>query len=522
MRNSAWIGKNSTTFAENPLVTIGAHTVNHVMLAKVTERTARSEMEMSRAVIEASLGRRPDHLAYPIGDPTAAGPREFRIAAELGFKTAVTTRPGVIFPAHRNHMTALPRISLNGEHQQMRYVRVLRSGAATAMWERLPPHQRGLTSVGSHHPADERHRRQHPREPGDREIDELDHAVRLDDRELRHRHRDDRPDRHQQDERDRADQFANADGHVRRFGCRLRRIAIAGPRLYGSRRLPQVTEPSPNSAQMSRACIFLLAALRRAVRLWLWAMAALVFAMVVVGGATRLTESGLSITEWQPVAGALPPLSAADWQAEFEKYKTIPQYQQLNRGMSLEAFKVIYWWEWTHRLLGRVIGIVFLLPFLWFLWRGAIAPPLRMRLAGIFVLGAIQGAVGWWMVASGLADRVEVSQYRLAFHLTLASMIFAALIFAAESLSPRPMVPVPKRINAGARALVGLVLVQIYLGALVAGLRAGLLYNTWPLIDGRFVPSPHDLLFNAPWWRNIFENPLTVQFDHRMVAFMGC
>jgi cytochrome c oxidase assembly protein subunit 15 len=258
---------------------------------------------------------------------------------------------------------------------------------------------------------------------------------------------------------------------------------------------------------------------RRAVRLWLWTMAALVFAMVVVGGATRLTESGLSITEWQPVAGALPPLSDAAWQAEFEKYRAIPQYQQMNRGMSLDRFKVIYWWEWSHRLLGRVIGVAFLLPFLWFLWRGAIAPPLRTRLAGIFFLGAVQGAVGWWMVASGLADRVEVSQYRLAFHLTLASLIFAALISAAESLAPQRPAAVPRRIEMGARALVGLVLVQIYLGALVAGLRAGLLYNTWPLIDGHFIPTARDLFFNTPAWRNIFENPLTAQFDHRMMAY---
>jgi cytochrome c oxidase assembly protein subunit 15 len=258
---------------------------------------------------------------------------------------------------------------------------------------------------------------------------------------------------------------------------------------------------------------------RRAIRTWLLAVAALVFAMVVVGGATRLTESGLSITEWQPVAGALPPLSEAQWQAQFDKYKSIPQYQALNPSMSLDAFKTIFWWEWTHRLLGRVIGAAFLLPFLWFLWKGDVAPELRPRLWTIFGLGAFQGAVGWWMVASGLSERVEVSQYRLAFHLTLAGLIYVALVWTAQGLAPRPGPPVPARLRSSAKFLLVLVLVQIYLGALVAGLRAGLIYNTWPLIDGELVPAISHLLFNAPWWRNFFENPLTVQFDHRLVAY---
>jgi heme a synthase len=248
-------------------------------------------------------------------------------------------------------------------------------------------------------------------------------------------------------------------------------------------------------------------------------VAALVFAMVVVGGATRLTESGLSITEWQPVAGVLPPLTADQWQGAFEKYQAIPQYRALNPGMSLAAFKQIYWWEWTHRLLGRVIGAVFLLPLLWFLWRGWIEPPLRARLWAIFGLGAFQGAVGWWMVASGLADRVEVSQYRLAFHLTLACVIYAALVWTAQRLAPRVVVDAPMRLRAGAMLVLGLVLLQVYLGALVAGLRAGLIYNTWPLIEGSLVPPASQLFFNQPWWRNLFENPMTVQFDHRMVAY---
>ena len=170
----------------------------------------------------------------------------------------------------------------------------------------------------------------------------------------------------------------------------------------------------------------------RAIRLWLYAVAALVLAMVLVGGATRLTESGLSITEWKPVMGVLPPLDQQSWQTEFEKYQAIPQYRELNNGMSLDAFKTIYWWEWAHRLLGRLIGVAFLLPFLFFLWRGFVPASLRPRLWFIFGLGALQGAVGWWMVASGLAGRVEVSQYRLATHLLLACLIYVAMIWTAQ------------------------------------------------------------------------------------------
>src|ERR1700730_12818408 len=195
---------------------------------------------------------------------------------------------------------------------------------------------------------------------------------------------------------------------------------------------------------------------RRAIRTWLLAVAALVFAMVAVGGATRLTESGLSIVEWQPVTGTLPPLDDAQWQAQFDKYKTIPQYQTLNPGMSLDAYKTIFWWEWTHRQLGRLIGVAFLLPFLWFLWRGRIAPQLRTRLWMIFGLGAFQGAVGWWMVASGLAGRVEVSQYRLAFHLTLAGLIYVALVWTAPEQAPRSPTRAPARLRSGAKFLLAL------------------------------------------------------------------
>ena len=258
----------------------------------------------------------------------------------------------------------------------------------------------------------------------------------------------------------------------------------------------------------------------RAIRLWLYAVAALVLAMVLVGGATRLTESGLSITEWRPVMGVVPPLSEGQWQEALAKYQAIPQYRALNAGMSLADFKVIYWWEWTHRLLGRVIGVAFLLPFVWFLWRGWIPRDLRPRLWSIFALGALQGAVGWWMVASGLSERIEVSQYRLAAHLTLASVIYVALIWAAAGRASPPTFPARAATRAGALCVLVLVLAQIYLGALVAGLRAGYAYNTWPLIDAALIPKSDDLFFQMPPWRNFFENILTVQFDHRMIAYL--
>lgn len=258
----------------------------------------------------------------------------------------------------------------------------------------------------------------------------------------------------------------------------------------------------------------------RAVRLWLFAVAAMIFLTLVVGGATRLTESGLSIVEWKPVTGVLPPTSQAEWQTEFTKYQAIPQYRERNAGMSLDQFKTIYWWEWSHRLLARSTGAVFLVPFLFFLWRGWIPPRLRLRLWAIFGAGAALGAVGWWMVSSGLAGsaRVSVSQYRLAFHLTLACVIYAAVLWTAQGLTPR-LGGAPKRMRITALAIVLLVLLQIYLGALVAGLHAGLIYNTWPLIDGAFVPDAARLWFETPAWRNLFENTLTVQFNHRMVAY---
>ncbi len=258
----------------------------------------------------------------------------------------------------------------------------------------------------------------------------------------------------------------------------------------------------------------------RAIRWWLLSIAVLIAVMVLVGGATRLTESGLSIVEWKPVTGTLPPLSEAQWIQAFEAYKTIPQYRELNAGMNLGEFKTIFWWEWSHRLLGRAIGVAYLLPFLWFLWRGIMGAKLRRRLWLIFGLGALQGAVGWWMVASGLSQRVEVSHYRLATHLVLALLIFAAIVWTLRRLANRPPSAASLRLKITSVALVVLTFVQLYLGALVAGLRAGKVYNTWPDIDGAFVPSAARLFFEAPWWRNLFDNALTVQFEHRMTAYM--
>jgi heme a synthase len=258
----------------------------------------------------------------------------------------------------------------------------------------------------------------------------------------------------------------------------------------------------------------------RAVRWWLVSIAALIAIMVLVGGATRLTESGLSIVEWKPVTGALPPLTEEQWTRAFDAYKTIPQYRELNAGMNLGEFKIIFWWEWSHRLLGRVIGVAYLLPFLWFLWRGVLGTDLRRRLWLIFGLGALQGAVGWWMVASGLSQRVEVSHYRLATHLVLALLIFGGIVWTLRRLVDRPPQAVSSRLKFTSAALVVLTFVQLYLGALVAGLRAGKIYNTWPDIDGALIPSATRLFFEDPWWRNLFDNTLTVQFEHRMVAYV--
>ena len=258
---------------------------------------------------------------------------------------------------------------------------------------------------------------------------------------------------------------------------------------------------------------------RKVQRIWLGLVLVAIFALVLVGGATRLTDSGLSITEWKPIHGVIPPLSEAEWQEELELYRQIPEYQLINKGMSLDEFKTIYWWEWAHRLLARGVGILFGVPLLIFLVTGRVEKCLRWPLFGLLVLGGLQGAVGWWMVASGLVDRVDVSQYRLATHLTLACLIFAAIVWVMRGLAPHSADPVPSEgLKRGAGALTGLILVQIYLGGLVAGLDAGLASNTWPLMNGALVPG--GLLEISPAWRNFFENELTVQFVHRLGGYL--
>ena len=260
-----------------------------------------------------------------------------------------------------------------------------------------------------------------------------------------------------------------------------------------------------------------------AIRWWLVAVALLVFAMVLLGGATRLTDSGLSITEWQPIMGAIPPLNDADWTDAFAKYRQIPEYQRVNAGMSLEDFKTIYWWEWSHRFLGRAIGIVFFVPFLFFWISGWLDRQLTWRLGGILALGALQGVMGWYMVMSGLVDRVDVSQYRLAAHLALAAAIFGAIVWILLRLGAGDRA-VGRTIQGNGLALsaallAGLVFLQIVAGAFVAGLDAGLVNNTWPLMDDRLIPSGLGAM--EPWYANLFENALTVQFDHRMIAYFA-
>jgi cytochrome c oxidase assembly protein subunit 15 len=243
----------------------------------------------------------------------------------------------------------------------------------------------------------------------------------------------------------------------------------------------------------------------------------MIVAMVVVGGATRLTHAGLSITEWKPIHGVIPPLTLSEWQDEFAKYQQIPEYQQLNKGMSLSQFKGIFWWEWSHRLLGRAIGVVVLLPLIFFWVTGRIEARLKPRLVALFLLGGLQGAIGWWMVASGLSVRTDVSQYRLATHLTFAALILAYTVWLARGLAPGPLSGTRRRLRGMAGLLVALTGLQIFLGGLVAGLDAGLSFNTWPLMDGTLVPS--GLFIQSPWWRNLFENVATVQFGHRLGAY---
>jgi cytochrome c oxidase assembly protein subunit 15 len=255
------------------------------------------------------------------------------------------------------------------------------------------------------------------------------------------------------------------------------------------------------------------------VRIWLWSVAALVFLMVIVGGAVRLTESGLSITEWKPVSGVIPPLTPQAWQTEFDHYKQIPQYAQLFPDMTLSHFKAIFYWEWSHRLLGRLIGLVMAVPLVWFWFTGRLSGRLKWQLAGVLALGGLQGFVGWWMVSSGLANRVEVAPQRLATHLVLAALTFVTLVAIATRLEPSKPAAVPIRLRHSASFLILLVLAQLALGALVAGARAGYSYNTWPLMAGHFIPPLDQLFPMSPIWQNFLANVTTIQFDHRMMAY---
>lgn len=257
----------------------------------------------------------------------------------------------------------------------------------------------------------------------------------------------------------------------------------------------------------------------RPVAIWLLVVAAMVLGMVIVGGATRLTDSGLSITQWKPVTGAIPPLSDADWQREFALYKQIPQYSQLNAGMAVADFKTIYWWEWSHRLLGRLVFVAFFVPFVVFAIRRDLPRRLFLRLGGIFVLGGLQAAVGWWMVSSGLAGRVSVAPERLMVHLGLAFALLGLLLWTALDAwagAARQTLPSPW----GRRAswLIGLIYLQILLGALVAGNDAGLVYNDWPLMNGALIPD--DYGSGASLWATLAHVQGAVQLHHRLVAYL--
>jgi len=256
---------------------------------------------------------------------------------------------------------------------------------------------------------------------------------------------------------------------------------------------------------------------------WLLTCCALLFCMVVVGGVTRLTRSGLSIVEWQPIVGAIPPLTQPQWQDAFDKYRKTPEYEKVNRGMSLDEFKGIFWWEYLHRLLGRLIGLAYLLPCLYFLARRRVRGPLAWKLAGIFVLGGLQGAMGWYMVQSGLVDDPRVSHYRLTAHLGLAFLIFSAMFWVAlDLLSPRARgdspSPARHRLRRLSLGLAAVTFVMVLTGGLVAGIRAGYAYNTFPLMNGHWVPP--EIFMIEPWHLNFFNNMATVQFDHRLIAWL--
>jgi len=261
----------------------------------------------------------------------------------------------------------------------------------------------------------------------------------------------------------------------------------------------------------------------RAVAIWLLVVAAMIWVMVALGGATRLTGSGLSIMEWAPLMGSLPPLSEAEWNRLYDLYRAIPQYQLVNAGFGIEGFKQIFWLEWGHRFWGRLIGLAYLVPFLWFWARGAISRAMLPRFLLLFALGGMQGAIGWFMVASGFeAGRTAVSPYRLVVHLSMAFLLFSAILWTALSL----LQPIPAALPARAamvrrqlQVAFGLALATMLAGGFVAGIRAGFAYNTWPLMDGQLIPSGY--LDLAPWWANLTSNIAAVQFNHRLLASLA-
>ena len=256
----------------------------------------------------------------------------------------------------------------------------------------------------------------------------------------------------------------------------------------------------------------------RALAVWLLAVAALIVAMVVLGGVTRLTHSGLSMVEWRPATGWLPPLSEAAWQAEFESYKQYPEYRKLNRGMALADFQAIYAFEYSHRLLGRLIGLAFLVPFLWFWWRRRLERALAPRLAVMFVLGGLQGVLGWYMVKSGLVERPDVSQYRLSAHLGLAVLILGFMLWTALDILTSAEHYRARQPGGPGLGLLALIFVMILSGGLVAGLDAGFLYNSFPLMGERWIAP--EAFADGPWWRAMLEDPVTAQFDHRLLALV--
>jgi len=262
----------------------------------------------------------------------------------------------------------------------------------------------------------------------------------------------------------------------------------------------------------------------RRIAVWLFVCCLMVYAMVILGGVTRLTGSGLSMVEWDPIFGILPPLDEAGWDETFSLYQQSPEYQKINIGMDLEGFKQIYWFEYSHRVLGRTIGTVFLLPFLFFLVKGWIHRPLIPKLLSMFVLGALQGLLGWYMVKSGLIDNPHVSQYRLTAHLGLAILIYAYMFYVALGLwqGGRPSVSIPAGLRRATMLLTLLMFITILSGGFVAGLKAGYAYNTFPLMDGHWIPEA--IFMQDPLWLNFFENIATVQFQHRLLAtlvFLG-